>query len=164
MDRHTANILKSTRRIHREILNRKVAQAKRFKHGWFPDDKKPIIGVNADPTTRADNPYVVLRNVTYVHALLKELIIAEGTLTDLGSIPWLLKVVPGLRPTDPGMRMFLVHDECYRKQLCERRLADTLMESGLVADGMAASLAALCYWGVRLGGAGAYERYAREAA
>ena len=159
MDRHTRDIVRSARRIQREYLDRKVKEAKRFNHGWFPDDKKPILGVNEDTATNYADPYIVLRNITYVHgSLLKPIIISEGTLTDLGSIPWLLKVIPGFRPTDPGKRAFLVHDECYRKQLCERRIADTIMETGLIADGMKPWQASLCYWGVRLFGRRAYER------
>lgn len=161
MDKHTANIVKSARRIQREYLARKVKDAKRFQHGWYPNDNKPIIGVNEDPATNKKDPYVVLRNITYIHGILmKPLIIEEGTLTDLGSIPWLLKVIPGFRPTDPGKRAFLVHDVGYRKQLAERRVLDTIMESGLIADGMAAWQASLCYWGVRLFGRKAYERNA----
>jgi hypothetical protein len=142
-------------------LNRKVEKAKRFGHGWYPNDKRPILGVNEDPDTRFEDPYIVLRNVTYVHALLKEIVIEEGFLTDLGSIPWLLKWIPGFRPTDPGLRAFLVHDVGYRKQLAERRLLDTIMESGLIADGMKPWKAKLCYWGVRLGGRGAYKKHER---
>lgn len=162
MDYHTRDLILSAKRIAKAELNRRVAKAMTFGHGWYPNDKKPIIGVNEDSDTNRENPYVVLRNITYVHALLKEIIIREGTLTDLGSIPWLLKTIPGFRPTDPGKRMFLVHDEMYRKQLCERHVADVIMRSGLIADGMPPWQACVCYYGVRLFGGGAYEAGQRK--
>lgn len=160
LDPHTKALVKSARRIHREMLNNKVKQASKAKHEWLPNDGRPIIGVNEDRATRKDNPYVVLRDVVYRHQALKDIEIKEGTLTDLGSIPWLLKVIPGFRPTDPGLRSFLVHDVGYRLQLAERRLLDTIMESGLIADGMKPWQAELCYYGVRLGGWYLYNRYA----
>lgn len=164
LDPHTRKLIMSARRISKQMIQERVAErveeAKKANHGWFPADKKSIIGINADPDTCREFPYVVLRNVTYVHKMLKEIVIEEGFLTDLGSIPWLLKVIPGFRPTDPGMRAFLVHDVGYRKQLAERKVLDTIMESSLIADGMAPWQAKLCYWGVRLGGRSAYKRYA----
>lgn len=120
-------------------------------HRWLPNDGKPIIGVN-EGEDRNENPYVVLRTVRYLHGLLSAIVIPRNFHTDLGSIPWLLKIIPGFRPTDPGKRAFLVHDWCYRKQLDDRRLIDAVMYAALVADGMAKWQAFLCWAGVRLFG------------
>lgn len=140
----------------------RFAWAKRHKTLWYPNDKRPIVGVNEDDD-RAEWPYVVLRNVTCVHPLLDDATIEEGFKTDLGSIPWLIKIIPGFRPTDPGVRGFLRHDLEYRRQIAERKLIDVVMEADLIADGMTPWKAKLCYWGVRLFGGKAWQANQRKA-
>lgn len=130
-------------------------------HHWQPDDGQPIIGVN-EGEDRRENPYIVLRTIRYEHGLLAPVIIPRKFHTDLGSIPWLLKVIPGFRPTDPGKRAFLVHDWLYRKQVEDRRIVDALMYSALIADGMARWQAYVCWLGVRLFGGWAWKENQRR--
>lgn len=148
-------------RIRRGELPRFLRAARQQKTLWYPNDGRPIIGVN-EGRDKHTKPYVVLRNITCVHPLLDDAIIEAGFTTDLGSIPWLLKIIPGFRPTDPGTRAFLRHDYEYARQWALRKLIDVVMEQDLIADGMAAWKAKLCYWGVRLGGKRAWEQHRRR--
>lgn len=159
MDQHTEMLLWSARKIRREEVSRQIKDLPNTSHVWHPDDGRPYLGVNEGPD-KSQNPYVVLRNVTYNHRRLKPIKAKAGTTTDLGSIPWLLKVIPGFRPTEPGKRAFLMHDVGYRQQLAERLLLDAIMHSALIADGMKRWKADACYVGVRLGGWVSYNRYA----
>lgn len=120
-------------------------------HYWLPNDGNPIIGVN-EGEDKNETPYIVLRTIRYEHGLLAPVIIPRKFKTDLGSIPWLLKTIPGFRPTDPGKRAFIIHDFCYKKQLEDRRVVDAIMYSALLADGMANWQAFVCWLGVRLFG------------
>ena len=130
-------------------------------HEWRPNDGKPIIAVNEGDDKR-ENPYIVLRTITYNHGLLHPIVIPRMFHTDLGSIPWLFKVIPGFRPTDPGKRAFLVHDWCYRKQVEDRRIIDAIMYSALVADGMSRVQAWICWAGVRCFGRLAWNQNKRR--
>lgn len=129
-------------------------------HTWWPDDGSPIIGVS-EATDRDVNPYVVLRTIAYEHGLISPIVIPRKFRTDLGSIPWLLKVIPGFRPTDPGKRAFLLHDWCYRNQLEDRRIVDAIMYSALIADGMSKWQAFICWAGVRIFGGIAWRSNAK---
>lgn len=142
----------------KQLLQKDLREIKRSQHWWIPNNGKPIIGAN-EGEDRKEFPYEALRNITYQHQLLKPVLISKGSKTDLGSIPWLLKIIPGFRPTDPGMRAFLVHDIGYKKQLAERIILDAIMQAGLIADGMKSWQARLCYLGVRLFGGGIYRRH-----
>lgn len=143
------------------LIRQKLACVRDSGHYWKPDDGLPIIGVN-EGADKTENPYVVLRTIRYEHGLLAPVIIPRKFHTDLGSIPWVLKIIPGFRPTDPGKRAFLVHDWCYRKQLADRRIVDAIMYSALVADGMAKWQAYVCWMGVRLFGRKAWRENQRR--
>lgn len=132
-------------------------------HHWQPDDGCPVIGVN-EGADKTENPYLVIRTIRYEHGLFAPVIIPRKFATDLGSIPWLLKIIPGFRPTDPGRRAFLLHDWCYRKQLEDRRIVDELMYAALVADGMTRWQAWVCWLGVRCFGGKAWKTNARKKA
>jgi len=149
------------KRIKNRELHSFVKLARLQKSLWFPNDGRPIIGVNEGPD-KNEKPYVVLRNITCLHPLLEDAIIPAGMTTDLGSIPWVLKVIPGFRPTDAGTRAFLRHDYEYAQQRAERKLIDVVMEQDLIADGMPTWQAKLCYWGVRIGGRKAWEKHKIE--
>lgn len=130
---------------------------------WLPDDGKPIFGVNVGPD-RKEKPYVLLRTIRRIHPLLRDLVGHRGKTTDLGSIPWLLKVIPGFRPTDAGTRAFWGHDEEYERQEAPRKLIDVVMEMDLRADGMKPWKSKACYIGVRLFGWIAWNEHKRRKA
>lgn len=162
-DPHTEMIVRNMKRAHRKRVAQLCVAAREQECRWTPDDGKPILGINED-SDHAEFPYVVMRNVVAKHPSLKDMFIAAGEKTDLGSIPWLLKVLPVFRPTAPGKRAFLRHDIGYRYQVHDRLLLDTVMRIELVADGMPRWAATVCYYAVRLFGRKAWARHAARIA
>lgn len=126
-------------------------------HLWRPGDGEPIVGVNP----RKQNSYIVLRRVHY-ESRLTTLEIPKGFVTDLASIPWWLRWLPFLDPTNPKYRSALIHDLAYQQQEMYREDADNLFRSGLKADGVAWWIRQLMFYGVRIGGGFAWREHAKR--
>ena len=126
-------------------------------HHFRPDDGQPILGLNP----KKPNSYVTLRRLHY-ESRLTTIEIPRGFATDLASIPSFLQWLPGYDPTDPKLRMAIVHDACYAMQDMTREDADWLFRSGLKADGVPVIRRWLMYAAVRLFGGAAWRQHAAE--
>jgi len=115
--------------------------ARDYRHKFTPDDGQPIIGLSG----RINQRYVMLRDVTYKHTTFELIVIPQGFVLDLASIPKALWLVPGLDPVDPRWRSAIVHDWMYFQQETERSVCDILFRSGVIQDGVN-PFVAWCAW------------------
>lgn len=139
------------------LAKQKKAAFKTF-HNWDPWDK-PLVARNPNPNAPAAEKYVVLENIKYRNAIL-ELPIAKGFLTDLGSIPRPFQNL--ISPDGRGFRAFLAHDVMYRQQRIARVIADAILWSILIQDGVGTLTAFVIHRGVRWFGWMAWEENAKR--
>jgi hypothetical protein len=120
----------------------RLAVAANTYHLFRPDDGKPLLGL--DPHKLGT--YITLRKIHYQNRF-GAIDIPKGFSTDLASIPrWLHWFI---EPTDPKMRMALVHDAMYALGAGYREDADMIFRSGLKADGVPAWKAWIMWLAVR---------------
>ena len=86
--------------------------------------------------------------------------VPAGFLCDLNSIPRVFWMVSP--PTD-FPKSGVVHDFLYRYKAVPRNVADAVYREALDVEGAGAVRRFFRYWGVRLGGSGAYDKPADEA-
>ena len=127
-------------------------------HLFRPDDGEPLLGLHP----KKPNTYLTLRRLHYESLPTKGIEIPKGFATDLASIPKWLRWLPGYDPTDPRLRMAIIHDACYSLQNMPREDADWLFRSGLKADGVPFVQRWLMYFAVRLFGRKAWYKHAAE--
>ena len=142
-----------------EYRKQRLKLAKGTYHLFRPDDGQPILGL----VPNRKGTYVTLCRLHYENRLMS-LEIPKGFRTDLASIPWWLKWLPFLDPTDPKYRMAVIHDAMYAMQEVYREDADMVFRSGLKADGVGIWIRMAMYYGVRLGGRKAWMDHARRKA
>src|SRR5262249_50982564 len=80
------------------------------------------------------------------------LIVPAGTMTDLASIPRLLRNLRALDPNGRSRRPAVLHDWLYQTGEKTRAEADQLLRRALLAEGVNRSVARIYWFGVRLGG------------
>lgn len=79
-----------------------------------------------------------------------------GTLTDLASIPRILRNIPNLDPDGYSRSGAVVHDWLYRTHQLSKADADSLLRYAIVSRGGSAFSAWLFWMGVSVGGHGPY--------
>lgn len=139
---------KAAQRATRERLAQQKATALQTWHNWTPDNK-PLVGRNPSLDAPAADKYVVLVDGHYRNSIL-EVRFVKGDFTDLGSIPRIFRNV--ISPDGRGYRGYLLHDELYRRQQVARVIADAILLSILLDDGVNHAEAYLIYYAVRMFG------------
>lgn len=79
-----------------------------------------------------------------------------GALTDLASIPRLLRNLPNLDPDGVSRSGAVTHDWLYRTHQLVRSAADDFLRRAIIAKGGSAYAARMFWAGVRLGGGSPY--------
>lgn len=105
---------------------------------------------------RPDN-WIVWAPLVWESRYLGRITIPVGALTDLASIPRLLRNIPFLDPNGRSRRPAVLHDYLYRggdrfRLQMTRAKADRLLRYALRAEGCSRWVAAVYWLGVRLGG------------
>lgn len=85
--------------------------------------------------------------------------VPAGFMTDLASIPRLLRNLPDLDPDGLSRRPAVLHDFLYATQPCDRETADRTLQTALLCEGASRFAAWVYYMGVHLGGADPWRRY-----
>ncbi|MNC39249.1 hypothetical protein D3C75_878980 [compost metagenome] len=106
--------------------------------------------VPLDLRAHAPGEWVVLRALTYTAASGRSYIVPRGFVTDLASIPRLLR--PALDQNGASRRPAVLHDALYCRKSTTRQQADDLFYEALRAEGVGHLTALLMYAGVRAGG------------
>ena len=88
------------------------------------------------------------------------LCIPVGFVTDLASIPRLLRNIPMLDPNGLSRRPAAMHDFLYGSRIGRRfgkQFADSFLRSALLAEGASQGTAGAFYWGVHLFGQSSWD-------
>ena len=109
----------------------------------------PTVGFDAPLDLRAYTPdeWVVLNALTYRARDLRAFIVHKGFITDLASIPRLLR--PVLDSNGKSRRPAVLHDSLYCRQLTRRADADLLFLEALELEGVGWAERTALYLGVR---------------
>lgn len=103
-----------------------------------------------DLRAHAPGEWVVLRPLTFRAADGRAFTVPRGFVTDLASIPRLLR--PALDQNGANRRAAVLHDFLYIAQPVERDEADELFDEAMALDGVGWLKRTAMYAGVRLGG------------
>lgn len=102
-------------------------------------------------------PMALAAPLVYVSDLLGTLVVPAGFGTDLASIPQVLwSVLPKVGKWDLAA---VVHDYLYQTGGCTRTQADAVLREAMIVSGVAGRRRFEIYWGVRLGGWVAWNKY-----
>jgi hypothetical protein len=93
----------------------------------------------------------LVRAITWISKTLR-MRLPRGWVTDLGSVPRLLRNLPWFDVCGVSRVPCLIHDALYNCQETSRAFADEQLRLALVACGMTRFNARLWWWGVRIGG------------
>lgn len=98
--------------------------------------------------------WIVRAPLIWSDGFFGRLVVAEGFLTDLASVPAALCAFSGLNPTGLSRRPAVVHDWLYNDVASKRTraFADEFLRRSLIAEGMSVTLAGTYYEAVRLFG------------
>ena len=96
--------------------------------------------------------FVVLLNIDTIGVVVK---VPADFDTDLASVPRILW--SWMPPTGRYLRAAIVHDYLYRTATMPRKQADKVFHALMRRFGVGPVRARLMYWGVRIGGRGAWE-------
>lgn len=80
------------------------------------------------------------------------IIIPKGFVTDLASVPKLVRFLPYLDPLGKNKEPAVLHDYLYSKQIVTRKQADKLFRKALKIEKIPSFWAGVHYVGVRVGG------------